>query len=208
MASPASTLRSRTPARLYLYDTILEWLSQDLQDMAAALGKFIQEEYAMVGQRDLARHRHVPLTDQSRSRDGLVGGAKRASRHQRGAGAGEAGDAVDARRLNGLGEGHRREDGGEPACQHPGENPPRWGWAPVYRSSESNHRGSAIFCTLYQHIWGFVIVDPAGLILLAYGPALPRTADGVWPISTEASGECAFASSPEVDFTGGDITLA
>jgi hypothetical protein len=41
--------------------------------MAAALGPFIQEEYAMVGQRDLARHRHVPPTDQPCIRDGLVG---------------------------------------------------------------------------------------------------------------------------------------
>jgi hypothetical protein len=58
---------------VYSCDSLLQRLAQDLQDMAAALGPFIQEEYAMVGQRDLARHRHVPLTDQSRSRDGLVG---------------------------------------------------------------------------------------------------------------------------------------
>ena len=30
----------------------------------------------------------------------------------------QAGDAVDARGLNGLGEGHRRQDGGEPPGQH------------------------------------------------------------------------------------------
>jgi hypothetical protein len=35
-----------------------------------------------------------------------------------GAGASEAGDAMEARRLKGLGEGHRRQDGGEPPCQH------------------------------------------------------------------------------------------
>jgi hypothetical protein len=33
-------------------------------------------------------------------------------------GAGEAGNAMDARGLNRLGEGHRRQDGGEPPCQH------------------------------------------------------------------------------------------
>jgi hypothetical protein len=32
--------------------------------------------------------------------------------------AGEAGDAVDTRRLNGLDEGHRRPEGGEPPGQH------------------------------------------------------------------------------------------
>jgi hypothetical protein len=42
-------LRFRTPAKLYVYDTILERLPQDLQDMAAALGQFIQEEHAVVG---------------------------------------------------------------------------------------------------------------------------------------------------------------
>jgi hypothetical protein len=71
----------------------------------------------VVGQRHVARHRHVTPTDPSHVRDGLVGRPKRASRHQRGAGAGEAGDAVDTRRLNGLGEGHRRQDDDEPARQ-------------------------------------------------------------------------------------------
>jgi hypothetical protein len=44
--------------------------------------------------------------------------ATRAGRDQRRAVAGEARDAVDTRGLNGLGEGHRRQDGGEPPCQH------------------------------------------------------------------------------------------
>jgi hypothetical protein len=105
-------------------------------------------------------------------------------------------------------EGHRRQGGGEPRGQHPGENPAPWGWAPVHLSAESKHRGSAIFCRLGQHSWGFVIVDLAGLILRAHGPALPGTADGMWPISIEASGECAFGSRLEVDFTGCDTALA
>jgi hypothetical protein len=73
MANPTNVLRSRTPAKLYVYETLLERLPQDLQDMAAALGQLIQEEHAMVRQRHLARHGHVPPTDQSRIRDGLVG---------------------------------------------------------------------------------------------------------------------------------------
>jgi hypothetical protein len=32
---------NRTPARSYLYDTLLERLAQDLEDMAAELGPFI-----------------------------------------------------------------------------------------------------------------------------------------------------------------------
>ena len=48
--------------------------------MAAKLGPFIQEEHAIVGQRHLARHRHVAPADQPCIRDGMVGDAKGASR--------------------------------------------------------------------------------------------------------------------------------
>ena len=72
----------------------------------------------MVGQRHVARHRHVAPADQPRIREGVVGRATRAGRDQRRAVAGEARDAVDTRGLNGLGEGHRRQDGGEPPGQH------------------------------------------------------------------------------------------
>src|SRR5882724_3811404 len=48
----------------------------------------------------------------------MVWRAKWAGRDQRRAVAGEAGDAVDTSGLNRLGEGHRRQDGGESPCQH------------------------------------------------------------------------------------------
>jgi len=73
MARVTSEARSTTPAKLYIYETLLGRLPQDLQAMAAALGPFIQEERTIVGQRYLARHRHVTPTDQSRIREGLVG---------------------------------------------------------------------------------------------------------------------------------------
>jgi hypothetical protein len=47
-----------------------------------------------------------------------VRGADRAGGDQGRAVAREAGDAVDARRPDGLGEGHRRQDGGEPPGQY------------------------------------------------------------------------------------------
>jgi hypothetical protein len=47
----------------------------------------------------------------------MVGGAKRAGRNQRRAVAGAAGAAMDARGVDGLGEGHGRQDGGEPPGQ-------------------------------------------------------------------------------------------
>jgi hypothetical protein len=47
----------------------------------------------------------------------VVQGAKQAGRDEGGAVAGEARDAVDAGRLKGFGEGHRRPDSGEPPGQ-------------------------------------------------------------------------------------------
>jgi hypothetical protein len=49
-ANAVSAARPRTPERLCLHDTILEWLAQDLEHMTAKLGQSIQEEYAVVGQ--------------------------------------------------------------------------------------------------------------------------------------------------------------
>jgi hypothetical protein len=39
-----------TRRRLYVYDTLLEGLAQDFQDVACALGPFIQEAPAVVRQ--------------------------------------------------------------------------------------------------------------------------------------------------------------
>jgi hypothetical protein len=63
--------------RLYRYDALLKRPAQDLQDMAAELGPFIQEEHAVVCQRHIAGHRHVPPADQPRIQDGVVGRATR-----------------------------------------------------------------------------------------------------------------------------------
>jgi hypothetical protein len=54
-ANSARVLRSRTCGRLYLCDALLEWLAQDLEPMPATLRQFLQEEDAVVGQRDLSR---------------------------------------------------------------------------------------------------------------------------------------------------------
>jgi hypothetical protein len=72
-AKVAKTLKLRTPAKLYIYETLLERLPQDLEDMAAELGQFIQAEHAVMGQRHLARHRHVAPADQPHIGDGVMG---------------------------------------------------------------------------------------------------------------------------------------
>jgi hypothetical protein len=69
----AKVLRSRTLWRLSGEDILLDRLAQDFEHMAAELGPCIQEEHAIVGQRHLARHRHVAPANQPRIREGVVG---------------------------------------------------------------------------------------------------------------------------------------
>ena len=66
-ANSAKELRSRTPAKLYSCETILQRLAHNLEHMTAKLGQFIQKAHAMVSQRHVARHRHVAPTDQPAS---------------------------------------------------------------------------------------------------------------------------------------------
>jgi hypothetical protein len=51
-------------------------LPQDLQDVAAELRLFIQEEHAVVRQRHLARQRHVAAADQPGIAYGMIGVGK------------------------------------------------------------------------------------------------------------------------------------
>jgi hypothetical protein len=104
----AKLVWSRTLWRLHGEDRLRERLAQDRQEMASALGEFIQKAHAMVGQRHLSRHRHVAAAEQPRIREGMVRHATRAGRDHRRAGAGEAGDAVAARGLKGFSQRHRR----------------------------------------------------------------------------------------------------
>jgi hypothetical protein len=109
--------RFRMRGRLSLGDALLERLAQPLEHVATARRQFIQKEDAVVRPRHLAWPRHVAPTDQPHIGEGLMWSATRAGRDQRRAGTGDTGDAADARGLDGLGEGHRRQDGGESACQ-------------------------------------------------------------------------------------------
>jgi hypothetical protein len=96
----------------------LRGLLQGFEGTAPELRQLIERADVEISQRHLARHRPVAPADQPRIRDRMVGGATRARRHQRGAAAGEAGDTMDACGLNGFGQGHRRQDGGQSPGQH------------------------------------------------------------------------------------------
>jgi hypothetical protein len=62
-ASATSAARSATSERSYLCHVVFERLAQDLEDLAAELGPFIQEQHAVVRQRHLAGHRDVAAAD-------------------------------------------------------------------------------------------------------------------------------------------------
>jgi hypothetical protein len=61
-------------AQLWLEKTILERLPQDLQDVAAALGPFIQAAHPVVRERPLARQRHLAPANHAHVGDGLTRG--------------------------------------------------------------------------------------------------------------------------------------
>jgi hypothetical protein len=61
-AKAANAWRSRTLAKLYVSDTLLEQLVQDLQDVAAELRELIEKHKTMVRQPHLARYWQLPAS--------------------------------------------------------------------------------------------------------------------------------------------------
>jgi hypothetical protein len=97
VASATSAARLVTRGRLCVCNTLRKRLAQDLEDMPPELRPFIQEAPVAMGPRHLARRGDEPAADQPHIRDRLMRGAKRARGDDRRVGAGEAGDAMDAR---------------------------------------------------------------------------------------------------------------
>jgi hypothetical protein len=101
---------ARTRGRWYWCEAIIERLTQPFEHMPLELGEFIEEEDTVVGERPLARRGHLAPTDQPHIGNGMVGGATRPGGDDGGAPPGEAGDAMDAGGVDGLGQGHLGED--------------------------------------------------------------------------------------------------
>jgi hypothetical protein len=59
----------------YCHYALLKRLARDLDDIAADFGQFIQEEHTVVGQRHLARHRHLAPANLPHLRDRVMGAA-------------------------------------------------------------------------------------------------------------------------------------
>jgi hypothetical protein len=87
---------------LYSYDTRLERLAQDFEDIALALGPLIQPQEAMMRQGHLPRRGELAATDQADIGDGVVGGAEGAGGDDGGVPTRQAGDAVDLGRFDSL----------------------------------------------------------------------------------------------------------
>ena len=109
----ASAAEPVTRGKWYSCNVLLRGLTQDFEDLATAFGAFIQAAQVVGRPRHLPRRRHLAAADQAYIRDGVMGGATRAGGDQRRAVAREASDSVDACGLNGFGDDHRRQDGGE-----------------------------------------------------------------------------------------------
>jgi hypothetical protein len=90
---------------------------QGLEDVAVEFGGLIQEARAVVRQRPLARQRDLTAADPPHIRDGMMWGAKGAAGDQGRAPTGEAGDAMHPGGIEGVGQAHRRLEGGQAARQ-------------------------------------------------------------------------------------------
>jgi hypothetical protein len=117
-ATAARGTRSWKPKKGCSCHSCRERLAPHVREVAADLRPCVQHEHAVVRPRHVARPRHLAAPDQSHLGDGVMWGAARPRGDDRGASAGAAGDAMDARGLEGFGEAHRGQDGGQPARQH------------------------------------------------------------------------------------------
>ncbi len=99
----ASAAESMTRGKLYSCDAVLERLAQGLEAMTAEFGEFIPEEHTMVRQGHLTGQGHLATAHEAQIGDEIIGGAAGPRGHARRAPVGEAGGAVDAGRLDGLG---------------------------------------------------------------------------------------------------------
>ena len=96
----------------------LERLTQHLEHAAIELRHLVEEEHAVVRERDLAGPRDRAAADERDVRDGVMRRAKRPLAEQAHAGRQRAGDRMDRRALQRFVERQRRQDRSQPPRQH------------------------------------------------------------------------------------------
>ena len=97
---------------------LFERLPEHLDRAARELRQLVEEEHAVVRQRDLAGPRHAAAADQRRFGAGVVRGAERSLAQQPGPGGQQTGDRMHGGDVERLLEGQRRQHPGETASQH------------------------------------------------------------------------------------------
>ena len=95
----------------------LERLTQAVEDLGLKLRQFVEEQDAVVGERDLAGLGMDAAADQSRHGGRVVGAAERAPVGQRPAGE-RPGDRMDHRHFEQFARGQRRQDRRQPLGEH------------------------------------------------------------------------------------------
>ena len=96
----------------------LQRLAQRLQNAALELRQFVQEQNAVVRERDFTRGRIDVAAEQAGVARRVMRRAKRPARDQRLARREQADDAVDLRRFQRLVQSQRRQNRGKPFRQH------------------------------------------------------------------------------------------
>ena len=99
-------------------DAVFERLAEDFEDVAGELGQLVEEEQAVVGERDLAGARDHAAADEAGVGDGVVGRAEGAVRDQAAVGVEHAGDGVDLGGFERFFEAQRRQDGRQALGEH------------------------------------------------------------------------------------------
>jgi hypothetical protein len=105
-------------SRIMSLNTILQRLSQDLEDLARARGPLIQHQDAMVCQGHLLRRRPLAAADHADIGGGVMRRAKGTRGDDGGVAAGPAGDTVGASGVQDFGQRHGWQDSGEPTGQY------------------------------------------------------------------------------------------
>jgi hypothetical protein len=97
---------------------VFERLAHDFEDVAGEFGEFIEEEQAVVGERDFTGTWDGSAADEAGIGDGVMRGAEWTLSDEAGSGVEDAGDGVDLGGFESFIEGERREDGRKPLGEH------------------------------------------------------------------------------------------